>query len=142
VSLRPSLTFLVPLGVALAALTGCGRLERAEQCALLAELTNPRLAAIAELNREPPSAENYKKIAAEYRRIGESLAPLSLSRKAMADAVTDYGRQILLVESEATRAATALGESKRDDYAAARRAIGKLAHQLAQARSRVEIECR
>jgi hypothetical protein len=120
---------------------GCGRLQRAEQCERLAKTVNPELSEIEKKVQGDQSPAELRAIADGYDDIAKSLAPLEFSKKSLADAVTEYGRNLKLAAREARRAASAKESGNRDEHMAARREIGAISRPLSMARARIESDC-
>ncbi len=121
---------------------GCGRVQRAQQCERLAQTVNPRLDTIERLTSGEQSPADLRAIANEYEAIANSLAPLEFSKKALAAAVTDYGKNLKIAAREARKAADAKQNASREEHVTARREIGALTRPLSLARTRIDNECR
>ncbi len=121
--------------------SGCGRVERARQCQRLAETVNPRFDEIARHTSAKQTPSALRAIAESYDAIARDLAPLEFSKKELAEAVTDYGRQLKAAAREARRAADAKEQKQASEHAAARREVLQLNKPLNLARSRIEYEC-
>lgn len=120
---------------------GCGRVQRAAQCQRLAKTVNPRLLEIERRSQGRQSSAALRAIGQEYEEIAKSLAPLEFGKKSLADAVTEYGRDLQVAAREARRAAAAKDKGDRPAFMAARREIGNLTRTLSLARTRIESEC-
>jgi hypothetical protein len=120
---------------------GCGRVERARECKRLAQTVNPRLDQIAARTRGAQTPAALRAIAGDYDGIARDLAPLVFAKKSLAEAVTDYGRQLNAAAREARRAADAKEKNEPSELGTARREVVSLTKPLMAARTRIEQEC-
>jgi hypothetical protein len=135
------LALILPIFMAAPFALGCGRIERARECKRLAQTVNPRLDQITQRARGAQTPAALRAVAGDYDGIARDLAPLVFAKKSLAEAVTDYGRQLNAAAREARRAADAKEKNEPNELSAARREVVSLTKPLMAARARIEQEC-
>jgi hypothetical protein len=99
-SLKSSKAFCplsIALGVAICALTGCGRFSRTKQCRALIAQVNPALDDVLTITHGGEAADagvgssaSYIAAAGRYERLAKSLGPMEFATEDMAKMVAEY----------------------------------------------------
>jgi hypothetical protein len=123
--------------------SGCQRLERAEECRSVWSLVNPNLREIdQERTQKPEDPRAYEGIAARYMLLSGALAQLKIDNKRLQDPISEYQRILQDASHDARGYAEALTSKDATKIALAKGAASRTTKREVMAVAKLDATCR